>query len=166
MYISGKKVVIFDFDVHHGNGTQEIAEKDPRILFISTHAEGIYPFTGDGDDTTADNVINIPLKVLSKPLNFKTAFKEKIKPSIVKFEPEFFFLSAGFDAHIKDPTHGLKLDLEDFIYITKKIRKLANRFAQGRIVSVLEGGYHIKSLKQCVQAHMLSLMKTPKNFCK
>ncbi len=154
-----KRIAVIDFDVHHGNGTQEILEKDDNVFFASIHQAFIFPKTGKYSISENRTVVNIPVvSSLSGKLIAET-FTARIIPLLTAFEPEFIFISAGFDAHRNDPLGGLKLDYDDFVTITQDIIKTADDFCDGRIVSVLEGGYDPRSLANAAAVHILELMK-------
>lgn len=158
-----KKIAVFDFDVHQGNGTQEIVENDERILFISMHGSKIYPFTGEegGEpwNETKNQIINIGYDFNTKSKNYMELFNAKVITALNEFQPELILLSAGFDAHQQDPTRACKLNIKDYITITREIKKVASQWSKGRIVSVLEGGYDIIALKKCVTSHICALME-------
>lgn len=159
-----KRVAVFDFDVHQGNGTQEILETDERVLFISLHGQSIYPFTGeeldDPSNKCTSNVINIGYERNISRKDYMTLFRERVIVALERFQPECIFLSAGFDAHQKDPTKACKLNILDYINMTREIKKVANMYSKGRIVSVLEGGYELSALKKSVTAHLIALMES------
>lgn len=150
-----KRVAILDFDVHHGNGTQDIFANDPRVLFCSTHQHPFYPFTGM--PVANKNLINVPLPAGSSGKVFRHAVEEIWIPSIREFSPQMLFVSAGFDAHIDDPLAQLAFDDDDFDWITKTIMHLADELCDGKIVSTLEGGYDPAALARCVESHIAHL---------
>eukprot|EP01105_Mastigella_eilhardi_P016546 TRINITY_DN3786_c0_g1_i1.p1 TRINITY_DN3786_c0_g1~~TRINITY_DN3786_c0_g1_i1.p1 ORF type:complete len:456 (-),score=100.76 TRINITY_DN3786_c0_g1_i1:107-1474(-) len=159
------KVAVFDFDVHHGNGTQDILASNEHFLFISIHVfdEKKYFFPGTGTVAdNQDNVLNVPLKRHSGSNTYQQAFNEKVIPKLEQFRPQLIMLSAGFDGHKDDPTKGLRLSAKDFFYITTKIMEVADRCCDGRIVSVLEGGYDVcartNALQDSVRAHLAALI--------
>lgn len=158
------RVAVFDFDVHQGNGTQEILESDPRVLFISMHGRTIYPFSGEEDNDPSnfctDNVINIGYDHSISRKDYMNLFRERVISALEKFEPECIFLSAGFDAHQKDPTKACRLNILDYIAITRGIKKVAKTYSNGRVISVLEGGYDLDALKKSVTAHICALMES------
>jgi acetoin utilization deacetylase AcuC-like enzyme len=150
-----KRVAIVDFDVHHGNGTQDLVEDDPRILFCSTHQSPHYPGTGRADETgVADNVVNVPLDEGCNGHGFRVAMETKILPRVAAFKPEFILVSAGFDAHRDDPLAGLALVEGDFTWITNQLCDLADIHCAGRLVSLLEGGYDLGALGRSAHAHV------------
>jgi acetoin utilization deacetylase AcuC-like enzyme len=148
------RVAIVDFDVHHGNGTQDLVEDDARILFCSTHQSPLYPGTGAADETGVGNVLNVPLPEGTGGAGFRDVMSRLILPRIDQFEPELLLISAGFDAHRDDPLAGLMLDSDDFAWITAQLCDLAARHCQGRVVSALEGGYDLAALGACAAAHV------------
>ena len=151
-----EKVAIVDFDVHHGNGTEEIFKDDDRILFCSTFEHPFYPFTPLRENTP--NRISVPLDATAKGDEFRTAVTEHWLPALDAFEPEMVFVSAGFDAHRDDDMSHVSLTDADFRWVSERIVEAAGKSASGRIVSVLEGGYELKSLARCVDAHVRVLM--------
>ncbi len=150
------KVAIVDFDVHHGNGTEDIFRRDPSVFFSSTFQHPFYP--GSGADTRSDHIVNVPLPAGTGGPRFRAAFKERILPALNIFEPELLFISAGFDAHDDDPLAQLCLVEEDFAWVTGKLQEAANAHAQGRLVSVLEGGYSLSALGRSVEAHLQAML--------
>jgi acetoin utilization deacetylase AcuC-like enzyme len=151
------RVAILDFDVHHGNGTEDIFRGHPDVLFCSTYQHPFYPYTNspsrDGD------VVNVPLPAGSGSAAFRDAVREHWVPAIEAFAPQMIFVSAGFDAHVADPLGGLALTDTDYAWVTDRIMELAERFADGRIVSCLEGGYSQTALGPAVAAHVRSLAR-------
>ncbi|MDX2456596.1 MAG: histone deacetylase family protein, partial [Gammaproteobacteria bacterium] len=150
------KVAIVDFDVHHGNGTEDIFHSDPCVFFCSTFQHPFYP--GSGADTRSDHIVNVPLPAGTRGDQFRAAFEERILPALRSFEPELLFISAGFDAHDDDPLAQLCLLEEDFAWATGKIRDVADDYAQGRLISVLEGGYSLPALARSVEAHLQAML--------
>jgi acetoin utilization deacetylase AcuC-like enzyme len=150
------KVAIVDFDVHHGNGTEDIFRSDPSVLFSSTFQHPYYP--GSGADTRSDHIVNVPLPAGTRGDRFRAAFEERILPALNGFEPELVFISAGFDAHNDDPLAQLCLLEEDFAWATEKIKGIAEVHAQGRLISVLEGGYSLPALARSVEAHLQAML--------
>lgn len=150
------RVAIVDFDVHHGNGTEDIFRDDPSVFFSSTFQHPFYP--GSGADTVSDHIVNVPLPAGTGGEAFRDAFRERILPALNSFEPELLFISAGFDAHDDDPLAQLCLLEEDFAWATGKIREVAEAHAWGRIVSVLEGGYSLPALARSVEAHLQAML--------
>ena len=151
------KIAIVDFDVHHGNGTQEIFYKDKSIVYGSTHEFPLFPGTGSEHETGVGNIFNAPLKSGTKSEEFIRIFEKKILSPIDKFKPEVILISAGFDAHTRDPLANIKLDSKDFYEITKMIVNLANIHSKGRIISFLEGGYDLLALSESIKEHLLAL---------
>jgi acetoin utilization deacetylase AcuC-like enzyme len=151
-----KRVAIVDFDVHHGNGTEDIFRDDPSVFFSSTFQHPFYP--GSGADTRSDHIVNVPLPAGTRGDRFRAAFEEQILPALNSFKPELLFISAGFDAHDDDPLAQLCLQEEDFAWATGKISEVADEFAQGRVVSVLEGGYSLPALARSVEAHLQAML--------
>lgn len=152
------RVAIIDWDVHHGNGTQEIVWKDPSILYASTHQMPLYPGTGDPSETGAGNVFNVALEDGDGGPQFRAAFEGTIIPALDRFKPDFVIISAGFDAHRRDPLGGLRLDEADFVWATEALMGVADRHAAGRLLSILEGGYDLEGLSGSVAAHVARLM--------
>ena len=154
------KIAIVDFDVHHGNGTQDVLWNDPDCLFISIHQDEIFPFTGSKNETgIKNNILNIPVSTGSNSTEFRSIVDNIIIPRLIKFEPEFLLISAGFDGHKDDQISQTQWAESDFIYITKKLKSVANQFCEDRIVSCLEGGYHLEKLSTCCVSHIKTLME-------
>ena len=151
------KVAIVDFDVHHGNGTQEIFYNDKTVAYGSSHEFPLFPGTGSEQETGVGNIFNAPLKTGIKGKQFLDIFEKKILGPIDKFKPEVIIISAGFDAHFRDPLANINLKSEDFYKITKKIVELANVQSKGRIISFLEGGYDLQALSESIKQHLLAL---------
>jgi acetoin utilization deacetylase AcuC-like enzyme len=147
-----KRVAILDFDVHHGNGTEEIFANDSRVLFCSTFQHPFYPY--QGADTVSDHIINTPLPANTDGEGFRKAVLRDWIPNIQRFKPEMFFFSAGFDAHRDDPLAYLRLTESDYAWVTGEVLALAKEFAQGRIVSTLEGGYNLDALGRSATEHI------------
>lgn len=157
-----ERVAIIDFDVHHGNGTQDIFWGDARVLYASTHQWPLYPGTGAEDERgSAGNVINAPLRPGAGSIEFRDACIRTVLPAIDAFAPQLLLVSAGFDAHRRDPLAGLELETDDYAWITRRLVELAGRHAGGRIVSSLEGGYDLDALRACSAAHVAALMEAP-----
>jgi len=157
-----ERVLIVDWDVHHGNGTQEIFEEDPSVFYFSTHQEGIYPGTGfakeRGTGLGEGSKLNCPIIAgMSSRIEVIKAFQEKLVPAMEEFQPEFVFISAGFDAHELDPLGRFNLTDQDFAELTYIVKRIADRYSEGRIVSVLEGGYNLKALASAAVAHVTAL---------
>jgi acetoin utilization deacetylase AcuC-like enzyme len=153
------RVAIVDFDVHHGNGTQAVAEKDASLFFASSHQFPLYPGTGAAEETGLGNVVNAPLRPGTDGAGFRRAFETRILPALDAFAPELLLVSAGFDAHRADPLAGLELEEPDFGWVTARLLEAAARHAQGRMVSVLEGGYDLHALAGSAAAHVEALMQ-------
>jgi len=150
---------VVDFDVHHGNGTQEIFYSDPSVLYASTHQMPLFPGTGAADETGVGNIFNSPLAAGDGGAELREAFEDRILPALSRFKPELIILSAGFDAHERDPLGSLRMTADDFGWVTRELMKSAELHCQGRLVSVLEGGYDLQGLKDSVGAHVGELMK-------
>ncbi len=153
-----ERVAIVDFDVHHGNGTQDIFYNEPNVLYASTHQWPLFPGTGARSEIGAGNIVNAPLPAGATPADFHTAFDETILPALEAFQPQLLLISAGFDAHRLDPLANLNLDTADFEWATEQLIRVALRHCQGRIVSTLEGGYSLTALRQSVTAHVGALL--------
>ncbi|SNT00479.1 histone deacetylase family protein [Tropicimonas sediminicola] len=154
------RVAIVDFDVHHGNGTQDILWNEPRVLFASTHQMPLYPGSGSAHETGAHgNIINVPLPPGAGGAAFRRAMEGQILPALEDFAPELVLVSAGFDAHVADPLAQLNFTAEDFAWATEQICALARRHCGGRVVSTLEGGYDLEALAACTAAHVKVLME-------
>ena len=151
------KIAIIDFDVHHGNGTQEIFYNNETVLYASSHEFPLFPGTGLEQETGVGNIFNAPLKTGMKGKEFLKIFNQKILRPIDKFKPEIILISAGFDAHIRDPLANINLESEDFYQITKQIVDLANIHSKGRVISFLEGGYDLQALSESIKQHLLAL---------
>jgi acetoin utilization deacetylase AcuC-like enzyme len=155
-----ERVAIVDWDVHHGNGTQDIFWDDPSVLFCSTHQMPLYPGTGAKDETgTRHNIVNAPLSPNSSSEHFRDAFRTRVLAAIENFRPDFILISAGFDAHHRDPLAQLNLVAEDFDWATGRLMDVAGKSAGNRIVSSLEGGYDLQGLAESAAMHILRLMR-------
>ena len=154
-----ERVAIVDWDVHHGNGTQDIFWDDPSVLYCSTHQMPLYPGTGAVSETGAGNIFNAPLDAESDGRAFKDAFRTRILPALERFQPDLVIISAGFDAHHRDPLAQLNFTEADFDWATAELMDIANRYSANRLVSVLEGGYDLQGLAYSVAAHIGRLMK-------
>ena len=151
------KVAIIDFDVHHGNGTQDIFYNNENVLYISTHQYPYYPGSGaENEKGINDNVLNIPLPAGTQTHEFLNAY-DHVFIKLKEFKPEFILLSAGFDAHKDDPLAQINLESKDFYTLTKRIMSLAKNLCDEKIVSILEGGYDLNALKESVDFHVKSL---------
>ena len=155
------KVLILDFDVHHGNGTQHAFEDDPSVMYASLHQYPYYPGTGAASETGvgrgAGATVNCPMAAGAGDEEYRRAFMERILPAADGFAPEFVILSAGFDAHAADPLAQIRLTTECFGWMSERIMELADRHAGGRVLSMLEGGYNVDVLPKCVAVHLETL---------
>jgi acetoin utilization deacetylase AcuC-like enzyme len=147
-----KRVAIVDFDVHHGNGTEDIFQDDPRVLMVSTFQHPFYPYSGI--EGRSERMVNIPLAAHSGSREFRDAVERHWLPALDAFRPEMLFVSAGFDAHRDDDMAMLNLVEADYAWVTERIKEAAGRTGGGRIVSVLEGGYELHALGRSVAAHL------------
>jgi acetoin utilization deacetylase AcuC-like enzyme len=154
-----ERIAIVDFDVHHGNGTQDIFWSDPSVLYCSTHQMPLYPGTGSVNETGVGNIVNAPLRPGDGGDAFREAVETRILPALQRFGPDLVMVSAGFDAHRRDPLANLQLTEQDFGWVTRKLMEVADRFAGGRVVSLLEGGYDLEGLARSVEEHVLALMR-------
>ncbi len=152
-----EKVAILDFDVHHGNGTQAIFEHDPSVLYISSHQDPLYPGSGHADETGCGNILNLPLAPESGSTEFRRIWTTLGLPALHAFAPNLILISAGFDAHEADPLAQLKLQCDDYRWITREICGYAERACGGRVVSILEGGYNLEALGGCARSHVEAL---------
>lgn len=146
------RVAIADFDVHHGNGTQAIVERDPRISFASSHQSPLYPGTGLVSEIGCGNIHNAPLPAGANGQDFRETWAGRLLPALAACEPDLVLVSAGFDGHRADPLAQMELREEDYRWIGEQLAALADRYAQGRLVAVLEGGYHLEALQDSVAA--------------
>jgi acetoin utilization deacetylase AcuC-like enzyme len=153
-----ERVAIVDFDVHHGNGTQDIFWADPRVLYASTHQMPLYPGSGAENETGAGNIVNAPLPPASSSFAFREVCREIVLPAVERFRPQLVLISAGFDAHYLDPLANLNLGAPDYEWITRELVDIAHKHAQGRVISSLEGGYSLTALRQSVAAHVGALI--------
>jgi acetoin utilization deacetylase AcuC-like enzyme len=150
-----QRVAIVDFDVHHGDGTEDIFHDNPKVMLCSTFRHPYYPHTGI--DTGNEHIINVPLTAGSAGTEFQSAVTEQWLPALKRFQPELIFISAGFDAHYEDDMGGLALKDADYLWVTEQLKEVAQRYCNGRIISVLEGGYALQALGRCVMIHIKSL---------
>jgi acetoin utilization deacetylase AcuC-like enzyme len=154
------RIAVVDFDVHHGNGTQDIFFGDDRAFYASTHQWPFYPGTGSASDHgVANNILNVPLAAGAGSAEFRDAYERTIFPALQRFAPDFIFISAGFDGHRADPLAQLRLDDNDFAWVTSAICEIAKASCGGRVVSVLEGGYDLEALARSAAAHVRALME-------
>ena len=152
-----KRVAVIDFDVHHGNGTQAAFETDDSLFLGSIHQQPLYPGTGDASETGVGNVFNAPVEPHTDPLNWRRAFEGRLMGPLDAFGPDLILVSAGFDAHRRDPLAHQSLEAEDFAWATRAILAVARRHAKGRVVSSLEGGYDREGLGRSAVAHLAAL---------
>jgi len=152
-----RRIAIIDFDVHHGNGTQAVFEHNPDVMFVSSHQLPLYPGTGQKDETGCGNVLNLPLAPGEGSKAFRKAWSKSGLPAIHDFEPDLILVSAGFDAHQRDPLAQLEVQDADYHWITREICDLASDNCQGRVISILEGGYDLQALASASRAHVKGL---------
>jgi acetoin utilization deacetylase AcuC-like enzyme len=154
------RVAVVDFDVHHGNGTQTVAEHEPRLMFASTHQAPLYPGTGARNETGVDgNVVNAPLPAGAGSVEWRRAMDERVLPALDAFAPELILVSAGFDAHKVDPLAQMELETEDFAWAGRRLKELALRHCKGKLVSTLEGGYDLEALAGSAAAYLAALQR-------
>ncbi len=154
-----ERVAIVDFDVHHGNGTQQIFWDDPSVMYASTHEMPLFPGTGELSETgSANTIVNAPLRAGDDGTHFKEAMETRVLPRVEAFHPDLILVSAGFDAHLRDPMAALRLLDPDFAWITRRLIDIADRSCAGRIVSILEGGYDLEALASAAAAHVTALI--------
>jgi acetoin utilization deacetylase AcuC-like enzyme len=149
------RVAVVDFDVHHGNGSQEIALRDPDFFYASVHQGGIYPGSGFEHETAFGNIVNVPLPDHTTSQPWREAISTKILPLLNAFAPEIVIVSAGFDGHRLDPLASFDLESDDFAWVTRELLKLTG----GKLVSTLEGGYHLSALSECVRVHVKTMVE-------
>ena len=154
-----KKIAIIDFDVHHGNGTQEIFYQDETIVYGSIHEYPLFPGTGSQNEIGKGNIFNAPILAGTRSSNYKKIMKNIILDNVNKFKPEIILISAGFDAHKRDPLANINLESKDYYNITKEIVEIADIHSKGRIISFLEGGYDLIALSESIKEHFLGLME-------
>ena len=159
------RVLIVDWDVHHGNGTQETFYEDPTVLYFGLHRYPFYPGTGAAEETGAGKgagfTINVPLKAGAGDKEFLEALQKKLKPAAERFKPDFVLISAGFDAHKDDPLGGMAVTSSGYARMTRIVKQMAEAHCRGRLVSVLEGGYNLAALAESVEAHVRVLQEKP-----
>ena len=154
-----KRVAIVDFDVHHGNGTQDIFYENENVLFISTHQYPYYPGSGaEYEKGKFNNILNIPLPAGTNSQEYLSAFEHALK-KLKEFKPEFVLVSAGFDSHVRDPLAQFQLETEDFYTITKRILEVSKNFCNGKVISILEGGYDLQALQDSTKRHVDALLE-------
>jgi acetoin utilization deacetylase AcuC-like enzyme len=153
-----KRIAVLDFDVHHGNGTQNAFWDDPDVFFASSHQFPFYPGTGSEEEVGCGNIFNVPLEAGSGSQAFRKGWESRIFRALEKFSPELLIISAGFDGHAHDPLASLKLDEEDFAWITRKLLEVAGGSCGGKVISCLEGGYDLRALAESVGVHVNELM--------
>jgi acetoin utilization deacetylase AcuC-like enzyme len=151
------RVTIIDFDVHHGNGTQDIFQDDIRATYFSTHQSGLYPETGNLSEASLGNIFNALLPPGSGGSRFRALREDVLLPAVNQFRPQLLLISAGFDAHARDPIADLMLEVDDFEWLTRELHTIAERHIDSRIVSTLEGGYDPVMLAECMTAHINAL---------
>jgi acetoin utilization deacetylase AcuC-like enzyme len=154
-----ERVAVVDFDVHHGNGTQDIFWSNKHMFLASTHQMPLYPGTGALSETGVGNICNAPLRPGDGGAAFREAFEARVLPDLKAFSPDLILVSAGFDAHEDDPLANLRLKEEDFGWVTRKLADVAHKQCGGRLVSMLEGGYDLRALARSVSAHVAALME-------
>ncbi len=152
-----ERIAIVDFDVHHGNGTQAIFREDPTVAYFSTHQSGLYPHTGHARERGLGNLHNVLLPPGSGGFRFRNIWADQLLPLLDDFRPQLVLVSAGFDAHLSDPLADLMLDAGDFAWLSGELLEIARRHGQGRLVSMLEGGYNLDALAECSVAHVRAL---------
>ncbi len=156
------RVAVVDFDVHHGNGTQDLLWNEKRVLFCSTHQMPLYPGTGASDERGAHgNVLNVPLDPMTGGAEMRQMYNDVILPVVTEFDPELMLVSAGFDAHQADPLASLTWSVADFAWLTRRLCETAGEICEGRLVSTLEGGYDLDALAASVSTHVEGLMAVP-----
>ena len=159
-HYGAERVAIVDFDVHHGNGSQEIFWSDASVMYCSTHEMPLYPGTGARSERGEhNNIVNAPLVAGNGGPEFREAVESAILPRVDSFRPDLIVVSAGFDAHMRDPLANLNLSEDDYAWVTQRLMSVADKHAQGRLVSVLEGGYDLDGLSRSVAAHVKALMR-------
>ncbi len=154
-----KRVAIVDFDVHHGNGSQAIFEQEPRVLFVSSHQSPLYPGTGQEDECGIGNIVNGTLAPGAGSHEFRELWDARLLPRLHAFKPQLVLVSAGFDAHRRDPLADIRLEQEDYAWVTQRLLELAERHADGRLVATLEGGYDLDALASSASTHAQTLMQ-------
>lgn len=153
-----QRIAIVDFDVHHGNGTEDIFKNDARVFYLSTHEAGIYPNTGFAESNQPERLSNALLMPGSGSQDFRAIWRQKFLPELVAYRPEIILISAGFDAHRLDPLADLNLQADDYFWLSQELASIAGQFSEGRIISMLEGGYSLTALRECSVAHLRGLL--------
>ena len=153
------RVAVMDFDVHHGNGTQHMFERDSNLFYASTHQWPLYPGTGSADEVGVGNIVNVPLSPMSGSREFRAAMSDIVLPALRRFKPDLVMISAGFDAHAADMLASLQFDESDYEWATEELAAVAAESAGGRLVSTLEGGYDLEALAASAAAHVRALMR-------
>lgn len=153
------RVAIADFDVHHGNGSQDIFEGDPRVMYLSSHQSPLYPNTGDPGEQGVGNLANAVLSPGAVGADFRSLWRETLLPRLDAFKPQLLLVSAGFDGHRLDPLADLSLEAADYHWLSAELAAVARRHAGGRLVSLLEGGYSLSALRACSVAHLQGLLE-------
>ena len=153
-----ERVAIIDFDVHHGNGTQDIFDTDPRVMYLSSHQAPLYPDSGYASERGVGNVVNAPLPAGADGAAFRAVWQDTLLPALAGFRPQLVLVSAGFDGHRLDPLAQLHLEAADYAWLTGELVAIAQRHAHGRLVSMLEGGYDLQALAECSVAHVGALL--------
>ncbi len=153
------RIAIVDFDVHHGNGTQKAFQNTAEILYISTHEMPNYPGTGYPSEIGIGNILNIPLYSGESGIQFQQKYQQIVLPALHNFKPQLLLLSAGFDAHMNDPLSSIELQAQDFYEVTTALINIADQYSEGRLISVLEGGYELSALAESVNAHLSALLR-------
>jgi acetoin utilization deacetylase AcuC-like enzyme len=154
-----ERIAIVDFDVHHGNGTQDIFWSTPNVLYASTHQSPLYPGTGARSEKGAGNIVNAPLPPGAGRAEFRQAFDGIVLPALRMQKPQLVMISAGFDAHRLDPLADLNLEADDYAWATRALIEIANEFAEGRVISSLEGGYSPTALRESTAAHVAAMLE-------
>ena len=154
-----ERIAIVDFDVHHGNGTQAIFEADPKVAYYSTHQSGLFPFSGNMRERGVGNICNILLPPGSGGFRFRNTWADDLLPQVDAFRPQLLLVSAGFDAHHRDPLAQINLVGEDFDWATGRLLEMADKYTSNRVVSLLEGGYDLEGLAESAAMHILRMMK-------
>jgi acetoin utilization deacetylase AcuC-like enzyme len=153
-----KRVSVVDFDVHHGNGTQDIFWHEPRVQYLSSHQAPLYPYSGAvAEHGDSGNIVNAPIPAGTGDAQFQQVWETQLLPKLAAFAPELIIISAGFDAHALDPLAGLNVHAGSFAWLTRKLCQQAGVSASGRVISLLEGGYSLSALRECITAHVLAL---------